>query len=241
MQPATAPTPDNHSVGPIPRSIQIALILFFALTQAGCSTFWEATRERERIFALENARTQTGRGQCDAALDSLDRAQARMDIGRYARESTLARVRCYKKLGLVEIAAAHRRLATDFYSDEPMALPNADGTSIFRVRTFRAGAFSRPPTWLEFPLPRFSPYAQRSKIVGRVVISFEIGGNDKPTKIRVLEMPHPLLATWTIEAIASGQPKKKEAAALMPGSRYVTTFVFEWRWAKEAPEEEFDS
>jgi len=212
------------------------------LTQIGCTTFWDATRERERIFALEKARTETGRGQCVQALASLDRAQARLDLGLYARESTLARVRCYEKLGMDELAAAHRRLADDFYTDEPMALPKADGSSVFRVKTVPASGFSRPPSWLKFPAPRYSAYAQRSDIVGRVVVSFELAGNDRPRKIRILEMPHPLLATWTIEAIASAEPKKKEGTAtLMPGGRYVTTFVYEWRWAQEEQESEFDS
>ncbi len=218
----------------------VALCVLVA--QIGCTTFWDRTRERERIFALEKARTQTGRGQCAQALASLDRAQARLDLGLYARESTLARVRCYEKLGLDELASAHRRLADDFYTEEPMALPNADGSSVFRVKTVPAGGFSRPPSWLKFPAPRYSQYAQRSDIVGRVVVSFELAGNDRPRKIRILEMPHPLLATWTIEAIASAEPKKKEGTAtLMPGGRYVTTFVFEWRWAEEQQESEFDS
>ena len=222
--------------------VQLTLVLALALSQAGCSTFWERTREAERMFALSNARTQTGRGQCSKGLASLDRAQARLDLGLYSRESTIARVRCYDSLGLTEIASAHRRLATDFYEEEPMAYPDEDGSSIFRVKILPAGKFDRPPSWLKLSAPRYSPYAQRSKIVGRVVISFELASNNRTKKIRVLEMPHPLLATWAIEAIAAAESKKKEnSPILMPGGRYVTTFLFEWRWAKEAPEEKFDS
>lgn len=221
--------------------IQIAFVICLVLAQVGCKTFWDGNRERERIFALNKARTQTGRGQCEPALASLDRAQARIDLGPYARESTIARVRCYEKLGLDEFASAHRRLTTDFYTEEPMAFPDPDGSSIFRVKTVPTAGFERPPSWLRFPAPRYSPHAQRSKIVGRVVIAFELAGDDRPKKIRVLEMSHPLLATWAIESIASAEPKKKDKAPLMPGGRYVTTFVFEWRWAKESQEEEFDS
>lgn len=241
-----------REVQPVPRSDRartersrtrlLPLALLLALGALGCQTFWDGARERERLFALENARTQTGRGQCQAALASLDRAQARLDLGLYARESTLARARCYDKLGWTELATAHRRLATDFYTDEPMALPAADGSSVFRVKQVNEGGYSRPPSWLKLPPPRYSPYAQRSKIVGRVVVSFELAGNDKPRRIRVLEMPHPLLATWAIEAISLGDPKKKpDSVLLMPGGRYVTTFLFEWRWAKEEPEAPFDS
>jgi hypothetical protein len=246
MQPESISTPAtrvlDRSATRSRHAIRIALVVSLALSQAGCANFWEANRERERMFALNNARTQTKRGQCESALASLDRAQARIDLGQYARESTLARVRCYEKLGLNEFASAQRRLITDFYTDEPMAIPDPDGTSIFRVKTLSDKGYDRPPHWLQFPAPRYSPYAQRSKIVGRVVVAFELASSNTPRKIRVLEMPHPLLATWAIEAVASGQPKKKEGTTvLMPGGRYVTTFVFEWRWAKEAQEEEFDS
>ena len=42
--------------------------------------------------------------------------------------------------------------------------------------------------------------------------------------------------------ISQAKPKKKKAdSELMPGSRFVTTFLFEYRWAKEAPEEALDS
>jgi len=237
-RPRRASTDDRRRRVPVRLT---TLVLLLVMGSLGCQSFWEGTRERERLFALENARTQTGRGQCQAALASLDRAQARLDLGLYSRESTIARARCYDRLGLTELATAHRRLATDFYTDEPMALPAADGSSIFRVKKIAPGSFSRPPSWLKMPPPRYSPYAQRSKIVGRVVVSFELAGNDTPRKIRVLEMPHPLLATWAIESISLGEPKKKQGAPLMPGGRYVTTFLFEWRWAKEEPEAAFDS
>jgi len=225
------------------RKMLIGLVaLTLGASLVSCATMWERVREQERLFALDAARTQTGRGQCPNGLRSLDRAQARIDLGAYSRESTVARARCYEKLGLTEFAAAHRRMVDDFYTDQPMAYPAPDGASVFRVKTVPAGGFSRPPSWLKMPAPRYTPYAQRSKIVGRVVVSFELAGNDKPRKIRVLEMPHPLLATWAIEAVASAQPKKKDGTPdLMPGGRYVTTFLFEWRWAKEAPTEPLDS
>ncbi len=222
--------------------IRLAIAALLVLALSGCTSLWDRVRESERTNFVDIARTQSKRGQCGEALSSLDRAQARMDLGTYARESTIARARCYEKLGAGSMAYAHRRLIDDFYSEEPMALPEADGSSVFRAKSIPAGGFDRPPSWLAFPEPRYSPYAQRSKIVGRVVVSFEIASNDRAKKIRVLEMPHPLLATWAIEAISQGKPKKKpEGVNLMPGGRYVTTFLFEWRWAKEAPEEEFDS
>ena len=228
---------------PLTRALVLAFVLLpLSLSLVSCASMWDRVRERERLFALDAARTQAGRGQCPGALKSLDRAQARIDLGAYSRESTVARARCYEKLGLDEPASAHRRMIDDFYTEEPMAYPSGDGASVFRVKTVPAGGFSRPPSWLKMPAPRYTPYAQRSKIVGRVVISFELASNDRPRKIRVLEMPHPLLASWAIEAVSQAQPKKPEGTPdVMFGGRYVTTFVFEWRWAKEAPTEPLDS
>lgn len=218
------------------------LALLLILPALGCRSMWDRVRENERVYAVETARTQTGRGQCRQALSSLDRAQARLDLGLYARESTLARMRCYQKLDQDELAAAHRRLIDDFYTDEPMAIPDATNASVFRVASVPSGSFDRPPSWLEIPRPRYTPYAQRSDIIGRVVVSFELGGNDRPRKIRVLEMPHPLLASWAIEAVAAAKPsqrKKKNAPTLMPGGRFLTTFVFEWRWAEPRVDPEY--
>ena len=229
----------RHSIA---LSIRLGAALLLALSLSGCTGMWDVVRESERGNFVDMARTQSKRGQCSEALGSLDRAQARLDLGSYSRESTVARARCYEKVGAESMAYAHRRLIDDFYTEEPMALPEADGSSVFRVKLIPSGGFSRPPGWVVFPEPRYSPYAQRSKIVGRVVVSFEIASNDRTKKIRVLEMPHPLLATWAIESVALGRVKNRpEGVNLMPGGRYVTTFLFEWRWAKEAPEEEFDS
>ena len=224
-------------------SLALAFLLFVAAVgSVGCQSMWDTHRENERLFSLDAARTHSNRGQCVKALAELDRAQARIDLGPYSRESTLARLRCYEKLGMNELASAHRRLLTDFYTDEPMAYPEADGASIFRVKTISKGGYDRPPAWLKISPPRYPEFARRSKIIGRVVVSFELAGNDKPRSIRVLEMPHPLLATWAIEAITGAKGKKKEGAKeLMPGGRYVTTFLFHYRWAKEMPSEPLDS
>ncbi len=231
-------SPARASLVRLRRPLALALVI----SLAGCVSVWDRVRENERGMSVDSARTEAKRGQCAEALESLDRAQARIDLGPYARESTLTRARCYEKLGLDTMAYAHRRLIDDFYTEEPMAYPAADGTSVFRVTSLPEGGFERPPGWLAFPEPRYSPYAQRSKIVGRVVVAFELASNDTPRNIRVLEMPHPLLATWAAEAVSRARPKKKPAGAnLMPGGRYVVTFVFEWRWAKQAPEEDLDS
>ena len=213
------------------RSGWFAIFLLWLVLLAGCNPMWLGVAERERVFALESARVQTQRGQCAEGLESLDRAEAKVDIGLYAREAIIARTRCYEKLGLREWARAHRQLLTDFYTTEPMALPSADGSSVFRVGSVPTGEFVSAPDWLVIGVPRYSRYARRVGIIGRVVLSFDLDGNARAERIRVLEMPHPLLATWAIEAIAQAEPKKGVTPRVMPGTRYVASFEFEWRWA----------
>ena len=215
---------------------RLAVLILALLFLAGCTPMWQRVRENERMFALDAARSHAGRGQCAAAIQSLDRAQARMDLAAYSRESTEVRARCYERLGMTEVARAHRRLIDDFYAEDPMAYPAADGSSVFQVKIVPTGGFEDPPEWLKIPSPRYTPSARRSKLVGRVVVSFELTSNDRTRAIRVLEMPHPLLASWAIEAVANAEPKKEDSdgkQALMPGGRFATTFVFEWHWAKE--------
>jgi hypothetical protein len=198
---------------------------------------WNHQRERERVFAVQTARKQTGRGQCAKGLLSLDHAQARLDLGLYAREATTARVRCYEKLGFHELASAHRRMLADFYTNEPMALPEADGSSVFRITDSGASNFDTPPGWLRISRPRYSAYASRSKIVGRVVVSFELSRQGRPRAIRVLEMPHPLLATWAIEAVSQAEKKRlKQDPVIRQDAVYLASFVFEWRWAEKDPD-----
>jgi hypothetical protein len=217
----------------------VGLILLALVASTGCRSMWNRVREQERNFAISSARTQAQRGNCAEALTSLDRAQARLDLGPYARESTLARTRCYEVLGLEELARGHRRLIADFYTNEPQALPAADGSSVFRVTGVDPSAYESPPSMLKFQQPRYSPYASRSRIVGRVVVSFQLAGNGEPTKLRVLEMPHPLLATWAMESVAAARPRKgADPSNLMPGGQYIATFSFEWRWAEGEQEEE---
>ena len=215
----------------------VGLLALILVAQSGCSLMWKKLRERERIFALETARNQIERGRCVRGLDGLDRAQAKLDLGAYARESTAARARCYEKLELSQLASGHRRLIADFYTTEPMAFPEADGSSVFRVQSLASGGYEATPNALTIPQPRYPPYARRSRIVGRVVVAFELGSSGKPEKIRVLEMPHPLLATWAIEAVARATMESGNNIVLMPGSRYVTTFLFESRWAIREIEE----
>jgi hypothetical protein len=219
-------------------SIAILVIALITLiSQSGCRKMWQQVREGERTSALESARDQARRGECEAALISLDRAQASLNIGVYARESTVTRARCYKELGRTELAAAHRRLLTDFYENEPMAIPEPDGSSVFRVANVTFDGFNRPPSGLRIPAPRYNAYARRSGIIGRVVLSFDLASDGRPRMIRVVEMPHPLLASWAIEAVAQASFRKNQKPLLAPGEHYLSLFDFEWHWAREKEKE----
>ena len=212
----------------------IAFLFLVIVSTSSCKqSWWQQVRERERIYALENARNRTMRGQCAEGLESLDRAEAKLDIGVFAREAVSTRIRCYGKLGLEELAAAHRRLLSDFYSTEPMALPLADGTSVFRVDRVSIAEYQAPPAWLRIESPRYSEYARRSNIIGRVVVAYDLAKDGTPKRIRILEMPHPLLATWAIEAIARSRPKERVVSIFAPNARFVSKFTFEWRWADQ--------
>jgi hypothetical protein len=114
-----------------------------------------------------------------------------------------------------------------------MAIPEPDGSSVFRVANVTFDGFNRPPSGLRIAAPRYSAYARRSGIIGRVVISFDLASDGRPRKIRVVEMPHPLLATWAIEAVAQANFRKNEKPLLAPGEHYVSLFNFKWHWARE--------
>lgn len=200
----------------------------------GCGGFWKRVRESERNNSVSNARTYAKRGDCEKAINSLNKATARLDIGAFGKEATTLHMRCYERQERWAAARAHQRLLDDFYTEEDPAYPRADGLSVFRVKSIRDVKYENPPSAFEIAPPLYSDTARRSYIDGRVVISFELTADGKAKAIRVFEMPHPLLASWAIEAIEAGKrSKKNEDKLLLPGGHYLTTFVFEYRWANE--------
>ena len=67
-------------------------------------------------------------------------------------------------------------------------------------------------------------------------MTFDLAANGHTTQIRILEMPHPLLASWAIEAVAQAKPSRaiKDKVPVLESDRiFVATFNFEWRWADE--------
>ncbi len=198
-----------------------------------CAPMWRQLRESERRSAVASARVYAKRGDCPAMLAALDHAEAGLGIGAYALEATRMRVVCYERLERHAVARAHRRLLDDFYDTKNPAYPTGSGNDVFRVSRLPDDEFEKPPSALKMFQPHYSERARRSRIVGRVVISFQLTSDDKAKAIRVLEMPHPLLATWAIEAIARTERNDPERSrAIQPGGRYITTFLFKNRFAK---------
>jgi hypothetical protein len=220
--------------------LMIAVSLIASLG-VGCATLWDRVRENERLTAVESARTYSKRGSCVKAIDALNRATARLDIGIFGKEATTLRTTCYERLGEPQLQYAHLRLLEDFYPDGNPALPAADGSSVFRVAEVPDVEFEKMPDALLVSPPHYSEAARRSYMTGRVVISFELTSEDTAKSIRVLEMPHPLLASWAIEAIAKlRRDGRKKDALIAPGGHYVATFAFEYRWADEGQQVEAD-
>jgi hypothetical protein len=216
-------------------SLVTAILLGVVIgSNLGCGGMWKRVREWERTNSVSNAREYAKRGDCEKAINSLDKATARIDIGAFGKEATILRLRCYERQERWAAARAHQRLLDDFYTAEEPAYPSPDGSSVFRVKSIRNVKYENPPSAFEIAPPQYSDTARRSYIDGRVVISFELTDAGKAKAIRVFEMPHPLLASWAIEAIEAGKRSRKHKDVLLvPGSHYLTTFVFEYRWANE--------
>jgi len=211
----------------------IALLAILAILASACAPMWRQLRESERRGAVERARSYAKRGDCAETLVALDHAESSLDIGRFAEEATQMRVICYERLGQNAIAHAHRRLFEEFYERPDPAYPTGLGDDVFRVKTVPDANILPVPSGYIIPPPNYSEFARRSHIVGRVVVSFEIASDDTPKAIRILEMPHPLLATWAIEAVAQGRRKNLgKGPPFIPEQRYITTFAFAYHWAK---------
>jgi hypothetical protein len=202
---------------------------------SGCGPFWASVREQERGYAAKNAEMRIARGDCRGAMPSLERAQASAELGDYATASTLTKAQCLDRIGEREQSRAHYRLLRDFYPG-------------FRPQRI-AEEFGEKDTTLEFELgeapalgglhalelgkPRYSPSADRSQLGGPVLVRFWVAEDRSIRDIRVLEMSHPLLASWAIEAVAKS--KLEEGAVVDLPRAVVTRFVFRTRAERSDP------
>ena len=195
----------------------------------GCSPFWNGVRERERRFAEENALERAARGDCRGALPSLERSQATTALGPYAASSTWTRAQCLSRLGALEESKAHYRLLRDFYPafrPERIAQELGEDTVPLTREMVELTTLGALPE-LALAEPRYSASADRSQLGGAVLVRFWVREDGGTQDIRVLEMPHPLLASWAIEAVAGAKVTDVSTAALPRAG--VRRFVFQTR------------
>ena len=218
------------------RYVAAALLMALVVFGTACAPFWRQVREWERNSAAASADSYAKRGNCARTLKSLDHAEAGLAIGSYAKAATRMRMICYERMGRTEVARAHQRMLDDFYEGENPAYPTGLGDDLFRVKTVPKDPFKPPPALFKIMPPIYNDHAKRSHIVGRVVVSFKLTSKDAATRIRVLEMPHPLLGTWAIEALERSRRNNLDQTTLIPpGEHYVTTFNFYYHHAQDGP------
>ena len=204
----------------------VAGLLVAGLLSA-CAPFWAAVREQEREHAAKNVEMRVARGDCRGAMPSLERAQATAELGDYGASSTLTKAQCLERLGEREQSRAHYRLLRDFYPDfRPKRIANEFGENDASLEL----ALGQAPSLgglhaLELGKPRYSPSADRSRLGGPVLVRFWVAEDQSIRDIRVLDMPHPLLASWAIEAVAIA--KLEKAAVVDLPRAVVTRFVFQ--------------
>jgi hypothetical protein len=212
----------------------VACVLLAALA-SGCTSFWASIREQERGHAAKNAEMRIARGDCRGAMRSLERAQASAELGSYATESTLTKAQCLDRIGEREQSRAHYRLLRDFYPafrPERIAKEFGEKDESLELALGEAPALGGLHA-LDLGEPRYSPSADRSQLGGPVLVRFWVAEDGSIRDVRVLEMPHPLLASWAIEAVVKSK-LEKGAFVELPRA-VVTRFVFQTRAPRSEP------
>ena len=209
----------------------LVLVLCFAM---GCASFWDGVREDERDRAQAQANRYFKEDRCELVLAKLDRAESADDPGRYAAVATYQRAVCLSKLGRNTEARAHYLMLADFYPDDSLtrrALAGLGGSApALDLSEARATVPSLlTSSGIEIPAPRYTQTAERSKLVGSVIALFTVGPKGEVSEIRVIDMSHPLLASWSIEAVARAKLKKGTWGLSLP-MKTVTHLVFSSHW-----------
>jgi tetratricopeptide (TPR) repeat protein len=160
----------------------------------GCTHPWDRLREWERQNAIDGARAEVERGDCAAALSTLERAQSANDLASFGAESVWRKALCLQRLSRSEEALAHWRLLFEqFPSFEVEPRVSAPALS------HSGAAHPRSP---KLPKPRYSDSARRSGVHGDVVVEYRVDEQGVVRDIRVVPPAHPLLASFAIEGVA---------------------------------------
>ena len=185
-----------------------ALISALALLGTGC-----ATARDPREAALVKAQRFYDAGRFAKALQATELAEASAKPDPHVTAQALVlRGRCLEALGQKEPAEAHYRYVVDQYpTSESVAQARA------AVQRLDVDANAHAPIaggddlaeWgfleevvLEYPDIRYPDLALGLGVGGTVVVAFQVNEDGKPTQIRVLSAPHPLLGGAAIDAIS---------------------------------------
>jgi len=192
---------------------------------------WASIRERDRRSAEKTTQRLAERGQCARAIASAESAQAARELGGFAARSTWIKARCLDALAQREQGLAHWRLLADFYSDSPWAgkIP-PDARESIAIRP--ASPLVAVPGDLKLPKARYSESAERSHLIGTVVVDFTLDRRGTTRQIRVLENPHPLLSSWAIEAVARAKLASDSRPRADLPIRSAVSMRFSSHWAE---------
>jgi TonB family protein len=192
---------------------------------------WQALRRNEQRMAVDRARALVQKGDCEAALESLERAQGQADLGPFGAESTWLKARCLQWMDRHQEALAHWRLLEDFFPESKYA-QRIDPRARAELGVRRPIREQEPaPRALEISRPRYSRTAERSHITGNVVVQYRVGREGEVDEIRVIESAHALLASWAIEAIAEAEWRPRRSDGVELPLRATSNFRFESHWA----------
>lgn len=227
----------------ISRACAFSLVVVLCVS-TGCGSFWASVREGERSRSEKKANSYFKAGRCERVLEQLDRSEAAQDLGSYGADATYQRAVCLEKIGHKEVARANYFMVVDFYPEsrvKPLALDKLGRSKFQReFSTDQAELTPLPmPSQVEMPGSRYSEAAERSGLVGDTVLVFTLEADQSVSSIRVLEMGHPLLASWAIESVSQATLREGAAQLSLP-RQIVTRMIFSSHWhgdGQEASEE----
>ena len=219
------------------RTAQTAALLGIIAALAGCGRMWAAIRERDRQSAEKTSQRLAERGQCARAIASAESAQAARELGDFAAKSTWLKARCLDALAMHEQSLAHWRLLADFYSDSTWA-QEIPPSLREEIATGSAASIVAAPRDLKLPKARYSRSAERSHLIGVVLVEFTLDRAGASRQIRVLENPHPLLSSWAIEAVAQAKLGSGSSRLMDLPIRTAVNLRFSSHWAEKAVLEE---
>jgi TonB family protein len=184
-----------------------AAIALVSLVAAACATGGRGAA------ALARAQRMYDAGRYADALIAAEQAEGslRPDPAIAAQAMSL-RARSLEKLGDAEKAKAHYRYVVDQYPHTPSvaearaAIERLDVHAVKAATTPSGDDLSEfgflEEVVLEYPEIRYPELAQHLRVGGTVVVAFQVNEDGKPTQIRVISAPHPLLGGAAIDAIS---------------------------------------